>query len=189
MNRVASQAPSPSSQAPASQAPASQVPASQPAATSAPASKIPGGVFITTPTAEPTTLVKVTSASQPSVATPSQQSQQPSSAPAPTSAAAPKPQPTGGSGTSSPSNGTGTTSTAEGSTCSTEGQWSCESDGKAFQRCASGVWSASIPVAAGTSCQPGLSDSLAMGSKRGGSGFVRRRRFVSDQFHQEREIS
>ncbi|KAL7903901.1 hypothetical protein GGI35DRAFT_472791 [Trichoderma velutinum] len=47
-----------------------------------------------------------------------------------------------------------------GSTCVTEGQWNCAPDGKHFQRCASGVWSVSIPMAAGTSCQPGTSDSF-----------------------------
>jgi hypothetical protein len=45
--------------------------------------------------------------------------------------------------------------------CSTEGAWNCIS-GTSFQRCASGRWSATINMAAGTSCQPGVSDTLNM---------------------------
>ncbi|KAL7936029.1 hypothetical protein V8C35DRAFT_247417 [Trichoderma chlorosporum] len=173
-----------------SQAPASPPQATQPAATSAPVPTIPGGVFITSPSAQPTTLVSVSSASQAPVATSSQG--QPAASPPPaaaTSAAAsapaapPAPQPT--SGGSSPSN----SSTTVGSACSDEGQWNCASDGKSFQRCASGAWSASMPVAAGTSCQPGMSDSLTMVNKRSRSGFVRRRRFVSERFQQERDLA
>ncbi|RFU75664.1 extracellular [Trichoderma arundinaceum] len=184
----------PASQAPPSQPPAatqpqaSQPQASQPAATSAPkapATSIPGGVFITSPTAKPTTLVSVTSVSQPPPpAATSQQPQQPSPAPSPSKA--PQPKPSVGSGGSNPPSGSGPSSTAAGSACSDEGQWSCSSDGKQFQRCASGVWSAAIPVAAGTSCQPGTGDSLTMVNKRSGSDFVRRRRFVSKRFQQER---
>ncbi|KAL7909489.1 hypothetical protein GGI35DRAFT_384403 [Trichoderma velutinum] len=166
---------------------ATQPQAPPPAATSAPASKIPGGVFITSPaaqpTAQPTTLVVVTS--QAPAVTPSQPKPSPPPAVATSaSASAPAaPQPT--SGGSSPSNG----STAAGSACSNEGQWNCASDGKSFQRCASGAWSAAIPVAAGTSCQPGTGDSLTMVNKRSGSDFVRRRRFVSERFQRERALA
>ncbi|KAL7959968.1 hypothetical protein V8C34DRAFT_93215 [Trichoderma compactum] len=180
------------------QAPVAAPPqATQPAGTSAPASKIPGGVFITSPvgqptaqpTAKPTTLVSLTSQA------PAVTSSQPEPSPPPaaaTSAAAsapaapPAPQPTKpASGGSSPSNGAVTA----GSACSSEGQWSCASGGKSFQRCASGMWSASMPVAPGTSCQPGTSDSLTLVNKRSGSDFVRRRRFVSERFQRERALA
>lgn len=163
----------------------------QPAGTSAPASKIPGGVFITSPvgqppaqpTAKPTTLASLTSQA------PAVTSSQPKPSPPPaaaTSAAPPAPQPTKpASGGSSPSNGAVTA----GAACSSEGQWSCASDGKSFQRCASGMWSASMPVAPGTSCQPGTSDSLTLVNKRSGSDFVRRRRFVSERFQRERALA
>ncbi|KAH6608018.1 extracellular [Trichoderma cornu-damae] len=163
----------PSSRAPAatqSQPAASSAPAPAPAP--APTTSIPGGVFITSPTAKPTTLVSVTTSGKPPAATSSRPQQQ--KPPSPASSAAPKPAPSTG-----PSNGSSPSSTAAGSPCSVEGQWSCASDGKKFQRCASGVWSASIPVAPGTSCQPGTSDSLTMARKRGGSGSLQGRRFVS----------
>ncbi|KAL6858393.1 hypothetical protein J3F83DRAFT_750648 [Trichoderma novae-zelandiae] len=175
---------------PASQAPVSQPQATQPAATAVPT--VPGGVFITHPV-KPTTLVSVTNSAQAPVATSTQAQQQPSASPAPeapTSAPAPAaptaaPQPTtsvGGGGSSPPTNGSAPTSSAAGSPCSDEGQWSCAADGRSFQRCASGAWSAAIPVAQGTSCQPGTSDSLTMVNKR---SFVRRGRFVPKRFRQE----
>ncbi|KAL6892300.1 hypothetical protein GGI43DRAFT_190939 [Trichoderma evansii] len=167
--------------------------ASQPAATSAPApalaptsaSQAPGGVFVTAPPAKPTAPAGATSSSKPSVAT----SVSASSA-APVSQ--PQPQPTTGSGNSSPSSPSSASSpstspvpanssTATGSKCSTEGQWNCLSDGKSFQRCAAGFWSVSMPVAAGTSCKPGLGDSLVMVKKRSSSGFAPRRRFIYEQ--------
>ncbi|KAL7819753.1 lytic polysaccharide monooxygenase [Trichoderma gracile] len=173
---------------PASQAPVSQPQATQPAATAAPTA--PGGVFITHPVgAQPTTLISVPASSQAPAATSSQAEQQPSPAPeAPTSAPAPAapttaPQPTTGS---PPTNGSAPTSGAAGSPCTEEGQWSCASDGKSFQRCASGAWSAAIPVAQGTSCQPGTSDSLTMVNKR---SFVRRGRFVPKRFRGESDTA
>lgn len=36
-----------------------------------------------------------------------------------------------------------------GSPCSTEGEWNCATSGKHAQRCASGSWSAPVPMAAG----------------------------------------
>ncbi|KAK4069862.1 CAZyme family AA11 [Trichoderma aggressivum f. europaeum] len=162
----------------------------QPAGAYPPASKVPGGVFITIPvgqqppaTAKPTTIASLTSQA------PAVTSSQPKTSPPPaaaTSAAPPAPQPTKpASGGSSPSNGAVTA----GSACSSEGQWSCASDGKSFQRCASGMWSVSMPVAPGTSCQPGTSDSLTLVNKRSGSDFVRRRRFVSERFQRERALA
>ncbi|EHK16770.1 uncharacterized protein TRIVIDRAFT_135791, partial [Trichoderma virens Gv29-8] len=139
-----------------SASPSSQPPASQPAPTSAPMPTVPGGVFITSPIGQPTqaptqptTLVSVTSVSQPPAATSSGPQQTPS-----------PPPPTNGG--SKPPSG----STTAGTPCSAEGQWNCASDGKSFQRCASGAWSASIPVAPGTSCQPGTSDNLTLVKKR-----------------------
>ncbi|KAH7141704.1 hypothetical protein EDB81DRAFT_843251 [Dactylonectria macrodidyma] len=44
-----------------------------------------------------------------------------------------------------------------GTPCSPEGYWSCNKDGKGFQRCASGTWSVVMPVAPGTKCRPGQS--------------------------------
>lgn len=159
-------------------------PAPAPAPTSA--SQGPSGVFVTAPTAEPTAPADGTSSSKPSAATSVS-----------ASSAAAVPQPTTGSGNSSPSspsspsNGTlpASSSTTAGSKCSTEGQWNCLSGGKSYQRCAAGLWSISMPVAAGTSCKPGLGDSLVVAKKRSGSGFVPRRRFVYEQNHGKRVSS
>lgn len=130
----------------------------------------PGGVFITVtdsastsfPTqpaatssapvdVEPTTLVtaiKTTTASAPAstapVAVPTSVPETPEVAPAPAPA---------------PGN------TAPGTACADEGAWNCV-DGRSFQRCASGVWSAVIPMAAGTKCEAGVGSSLGMGAGR-----------------------
>ncbi|PTB54148.1 hypothetical protein M431DRAFT_88126 [Trichoderma harzianum CBS 226.95] len=48
-----------------------------------------------------------------------------------------------------------------GEMCSPEGQWNCMTT--SWQRCASGMWSAVIPCAAGTICQPfGLTDFITI---------------------------
>lgn len=44
---------------------------------------------------------------------------------------------------------------AAGAPCSSEGMYVCAADGTSFTRCASGVMSASIPIAAGMKCTPG----------------------------------
>lgn len=62
---------------------------------------------------------------------------------------------------SSSSSGTTTTGTQSGA-CSDEGAWYCLADGNSFQRCASGEWSAVMPMPAGTTCTPGESDTLTM---------------------------
>ncbi|PNP41177.1 hypothetical protein TGAMA5MH_07047 [Trichoderma gamsii] len=146
------------------------------ASTSASISQPPGGVFITALSAEPT-------APESSVET---------SVPASSTAAMPQPpQPTAGSSSSSPlspsnpygfSNGTAptNTSTTAGSKCSKEGQYNCQPDGQAYQRCAAGLWSVTMPVALGNPCKPGLADTFVLAQKRSSPGFVRRRRFVSD---------
>lgn len=61
--------------------------------------------------------------------------------------------------------------------CTNEGDWACASDGSSFQRCASGQWSAAIPMAAGTKCNPGISNTLSMRRRRdrvrrSGTGFA-----------------
>ncbi|KAJ2906264.1 hypothetical protein MKZ38_002343 [Zalerion maritima] len=58
-----------------------------------------------------------------------------------------------------------------GEACDTEGEWNCIS-GSAFQRCASGIWSAVISMAAGTTCEAGISETFVMHRKRGGSRIV-----------------
>ena len=73
----------------------------------------------------------------------------------------------------SPPASTGATG-AQFGPCTDEGEWYCSSDGSSFQRCASGSWSAVIPMAAGTTCTPGLSDTLTM-AKRSSSNFQERR--------------
>lgn len=59
----------------------------------------------------------------------------------------------------------GSTAGAQSGPCTDEGEWFCSSDGASFQRCASGAWSAAIPMAQGTTCTPGLSDNLTINGK------------------------
>lgn len=66
------------------------------------------------------------------------------------------------SSTPSSSSSGSASSQAQGTKCSSEGDWLCATDGKSFQRCASGAWSASISMAAGMSCTPGQSATIAM---------------------------
>jgi hypothetical protein len=47
-----------------------------------------------------------------------------------------------------------------GAACTPEGAWACAADGASYQRCASGVWSVSMEMAAGTTCTPGTSMTL-----------------------------
>lgn len=54
---------------------------------------------------------------------------------------------------------------AQSGACTNEGAWNCV-DGKSFQRCASGRWSAVIQMAAGTSCTVGVSEVLGMAGRR-----------------------
>ncbi|KYK61500.1 Chitin-binding, domain 3 [Drechmeria coniospora] len=58
--------------------------------------------------------------------------------------------------------GSGSNSTGSheaGTPCSTEGLWNCIG-GTSFQRCASGLWSTTQPVAPGTQCAPGESAAI-----------------------------
>lgn len=59
---------------------------------------------------------------------------------------------------SSDSTGSGGVMTGK---CDTAGTWNCI-DGKSFQQCASGAWSVSMAMAAGTACKPGMSATLEM---------------------------
>jgi hypothetical protein len=116
-------------------------------------SSLPGGVFVTTggatasatgtgAAAQPTTMQTVTK-------------------PMGTGTGATKTTAAAPAGTGSGSVGGGAAGQQTGA-CANEGAWNCIG-GTSFQRCASGAWSAVIPMAAGTSCSPGVSDSLHMG--------------------------
>ncbi|EGS23085.1 uncharacterized protein CTHT_0015740 [Thermochaetoides thermophila DSM 1495] len=140
---------------------------------------LPGGVFVTvspssssqvveqpvttsvvennTPTPAPTTLITTTAVPTPT--------------PAPTEIATPAPTPGSGSGSGSGSgntNGGSGSAYAVGAACTNEGAWNCVNGGTAFQRCASGRWSAVISMAAGTKCVAGESSALAFSVKRDG---------------------
>ncbi|POS86396.1 hypothetical protein EPUL_003242 [Erysiphe pulchra] len=86
----------------------------------------------------------------------------------PTSDAKPNSTPsTGTAASSEPANGspgTGGTQKIVGSQCSNEGAWNCI-DGKSYQRCASGTWSAEMPVAAGTTCNSITADHMVIEAK------------------------
>ncbi|KAK1829283.1 hypothetical protein QBC39DRAFT_392677 [Podospora conica] len=104
------------------------------------------GVFITVPDAQPaaptgTAPTTMVTATRPAAA--------PAGPTAPAAAPAPVAPVTGG----------------QTGACTNEGAWNCV-DGKSFQRCASGRWSAVIQMAAGTSCTPGVSEVLGMAGRR-----------------------
>ncbi|KAH8678145.1 hypothetical protein BX600DRAFT_145662 [Xylariales sp. PMI_506] len=77
----------------------------------------------------------------------------------------------GASGTAAA--GTGGQGELTGS-CADEGAWNCIG-GTSFQRCASGLWSAVLDMAAGTECTPGISTTLTIARRQWG-GVPRRRR-------------
>lgn len=123
-------------------------PTEAPATPSQPPTENPGGVFVPvdpttspTPSAEPTK-APVSPPAQPTK--PATPPAEPSNPPTP-----PKAPVTGG----------------QSGACSNEGAWNCVG-GTAFQRCASGAWSGLMPLAAGTSCTEGVSDTLKMNGKR-----------------------
>lgn len=107
-----------------------------------------GGVFLTT--GVPSTPTSTAAASTPVVSTPAVST--------PAATATPVPTPSGGSGSGS---GSGSTAGAQTGACTTEGMWNCIS-GTSYQQCASGIWSAVQPMAAGTKCTPGQSTDLGM---------------------------
>lgn len=62
--------------------------------------------------------------------------------------------------------------------CTNEGDWNCI-NGSSFQRCASGMWSAVQPVAAGTSCTSGQSSNMdIVADKREDTGHMHKRRHL-----------
>ncbi|KAI4154114.1 MAG: hypothetical protein LQ340_001891 [Diploschistes diacapsis] len=81
----------------------------------------------------------------------------------PSAAASVAPAAPSGSSSSDTTGSTGSSGSTGGLTgaCTTEGMWNCIG-GTSFQRCASGAWSAVQPMAGGTTCQTGQSESLAM---------------------------
>ncbi|KAK4159466.1 hypothetical protein QBC43DRAFT_327126 [Cladorrhinum sp. PSN259] len=134
-----------------SPAPSSSAQAPVVTAAPTPSVSLPGGVFITvpggaasssapapveTPAPQPTTLVV-------------------STRPAATSTKAAVPAPSQGAGNGGSTGG----GHAAGTACTNEGAWNCIG-GSSFQRCASGVWSSTISMAAGTKCTAGESDNL-----------------------------
>ncbi|KAK0386585.1 hypothetical protein NLU13_6420 [Sarocladium strictum] len=65
-----------------------------------------------------------------------------------------------------PGNGSGAAGAMpQGQACTNEGDWNCVG-GSQFQRCASGQWSALIPMAAGTTCQEGISSTFGLAKER-----------------------
>ncbi|KAM7216883.1 hypothetical protein V8F06_007752 [Rhypophila decipiens] len=161
------QAPAPTTAAapPAAPAPTSAQAPVPPAATTA-----PGGVFHTIPTDKvgPTQAPVGAPSAAPVAPVPTTEAAPP--APVPTTlATATKSSVAAPIGTGTPDSGSGSGGSAgahaTGSACSPEGEWNCI-DGKSFQRCASGTWSAVMQMAPGTKCTPGESPSLAMGPGR-----------------------
>lgn len=61
--------------------------------------------------------------------------------------------------TTASTNSTVSTNSKVGSVCTPEGAWNCL-EGKSYQRCASGTWSAIMPMAEGTTCKDGKSSIL-----------------------------
>ncbi|KAG6356775.1 hypothetical protein INS49_014649 [Diaporthe citri] len=72
-------------------------------------------------------------------------------APAPTGSGSTGSGSSGSSGSSGPGSSSSSGSASAGSACTTEGDYQCVSS-TSYQVCASGTWSAVMPVAAGTSC-------------------------------------
>ena len=121
--------------------------------TSSPSSS--SGVFITMPVPEPTAEPAAPTGTAPTTMITATRPPAAPVAPGPTApAAAPAPAP-------APAPAAGSQSGA----CTNEGAWNCV-DGKSFQRCASGRWSAVIQMAAGTSCTVGVSEVLGMAGRR-----------------------
>jgi hypothetical protein len=124
----------------------------------------PGGVFVPAPIENPVKATETPVAPAPPTtptqapAPPSEPVEAPSPSPAePTKA--PSPPPSAPSAPAAPIQG------GQSGPCTQEGKWNCVG-GKSFQRCASGAWSALQPVADGTTCTDGMSDTFEMGVKR-----------------------
>jgi hypothetical protein len=137
--------------------------------TEKPSATAPGGVFITAPAASddsassaPTTMLTMTN---PIVSPPAETTGTPEQPPVEQppateeSPAAPAPTPGNGGGSSAGVQ-------PQGQACTKEGEWNCVNDGVQFQRCASGQWSALIPMAPGTTCKEGMGPNFALAKSR-----------------------
>ncbi|KAI0852038.1 hypothetical protein F5Y00DRAFT_205712 [Daldinia vernicosa] len=85
---------------------------------------------------------------------------------APPAASSPAGTPTTSAKAPTSTGGAGAGAGAQSGACTNEGAWACSADGASFQRCASGQWSAAIPMASGTKCTPGISNTFQIGRVR-----------------------
>ncbi|KAI1284592.1 hypothetical protein F5Y07DRAFT_8948 [Xylaria sp. FL0933] len=125
---------------------------------STPAAGNGGGVFLTTPTGSAATSTPAATSS--AAATTTAAAATTTAAASSSAAASPSATPSASPATGSGSGSSGSATTA-GTACSSEGMWNCV-DGSSYQQCASGQWSAVMPMAAGTKCTPGQSMNLNM---------------------------
>lgn len=127
---------------------------------------ITGGVFVTVPPSS--TAAAATSAPVPSTFSTATKASSSVGAGTGASTSAAAGGSTGGSATTSAKApvGTGGVSGTQSGACTDEGAWACASDGSSFQRCASGLWSAAMPMAQGTKCNPGVSNTLSLSRRR-----------------------
>ncbi|XDG03213.1 hypothetical protein ABKA04_002828 [Annulohypoxylon sp. FPYF3050] len=125
-----------------------------------------GGVFVTVPPSS--TAAAATSAPVPSTFSTATKASSSVGAGTGASTSAAAGGSTGGSATTSAKApvGTGGVSGTQSGACTDEGAWACASDGSSFQRCASGLWSAAMPMAQGTKCNPGVSNTLSLSRRR-----------------------
>ncbi|KAI1395194.1 lytic polysaccharide monooxygenase [Hypoxylon fuscum] len=168
-----------------SQAQATSSAAAQPTTTAASQPSITGGVFLTVNPGSSAAASSGAVSSSAAASTPTTLSTVvATSAAAGTSSAAASSSAAAGGNSGSPTTsakiptttgGAGGAAGAQSGACTDEGAWACASDGSSFQRCASGQWSAAMPMAAGTKCQAGISDTLNMRRRsrvrRSGTGF------------------
>ncbi|KAJ1337939.1 hypothetical protein MN608_00796 [Microdochium nivale] len=175
--------PAPTSAAPPAaptSAPAQPAPPAGP--TSAPAQPAPqptavlppGGVFVTVPPSAPAVPAPTSSATT-MVTQTSAVASAPVVSATPTSVSPPPAATSGGTAPPAPSSAPPAGGVSGGLTgpCANEGNWNCIG-GSSFQRCASGAWSATIPMAAGTTCKAGVSSTLV--TRRHDLSVLRRRR-------------
>ncbi|KAJ5832030.1 CAZyme family AA11 [Penicillium riverlandense] len=121
-----------------------------------------------------------TSSSTPSAASPEPN---PPTASEPTSSSASAAPAPSSSDSAGPSSGSGSSSGTLSGSCSSEGEWNCI-DGSSFQRCASGQWSAVMPVAPGTECAAGQSTDLSITATKKARSIMRfRKRAATLEYH------
>ncbi|KAI1460937.1 hypothetical protein F4805DRAFT_350358 [Annulohypoxylon moriforme] len=179
---ASSAATSAATSAAASSAAATSAAASSPASSAAGggiqvSASITGGVFVTVPPSS--TGAAATSAPAPTTFSTATKASQSVGAGTEASSSAAAGGNTGSATTSAkaPAGTGGVTGTQSGA-CTDEGAWACAADGSSFQRCASGQWSAAMPMAQGTKCNPGISNTLSMRRRdrvrrSGGTGLSR----------------